>query len=45
MKTEKTDRHEVDEFEPIALGSVSEETKGGPDKGEESLIHPDTRVE
>lgn len=30
MKTQVENRPATDEFEPIDLGSVSEETKGGP---------------
>jgi len=32
-----------DEFEPIELGSVSEETKGGDGDVGESLTHPNSR--
>lgn len=44
MKKDQTERHEADEFEPIALGSVTEETKGGGTILFESQEHPNSLV-
>ena len=42
MKAKKDNHQLDDEFEPIELGSVSDETKGGPDNALESFVIPNS---
>ena len=44
MNKQHEDRQVTDEFEPIELGSVSEETKGDGFEQPELLVGPNTRA-
>lgn len=44
MNTEDKDHLDADEIEPIELGSVSEETRGGFDQGVELAVGPNSRI-
>ena len=44
MNTQEQDHLETDEFEPIELGSVSEETRGGFNLGSEIAVGPNSRI-
>ena len=45
MKDRKDDLPKTDEFEPIELGSVSEETRGGQERGIEFAVGPNSRLD
>jgi len=44
MKTHEENPPVTDEFEPIALGSVSEETRGGLNQDVEFAVGPNSRI-
>lgn len=44
MNTQTDDHPGDDAFEPIELGSVSEETRGGFSKGAEFAVGPNSRL-
>jgi hypothetical protein len=44
MNTQTDDHLDDDAFEPIELGSVSEETRGGFNQGAEFAVGPNSRL-
>lgn len=44
MKDQIHDTPATDEFEPIELGSVAEETRGGLQEGVEFAVGPNSRI-